>query len=278
MGLRGRPLAPDRRAIEEARRCVQTGSVADGGEADEGAFEIAPRLAGARLGELRERPGDAPRGGVAQESGADVRRLSDAFPHGLSERCQELRIRQAGGGPAVAGGKKTAKEVVARGRQARAQADKPRRRAAHGVEAPARRRRQGPARPASTAPPWRRRRRCGQQRRDAQVGRCTLLQRFQLRHAGAPALAVASKRRGRPCGEPARGGAIHPQTAAPGRPLEHDLVGGEDAAVARHEPKRGEVLGEASRTPRGKSSASALSSVRRSPSGALRFSAARKTL
>ena len=143
----------------------------------------------------------------------------------------------------MAGGEETAEEVVACGREARAQADQPRRRAAHGVEAP------GPHAAAEIQSGLRQslrhsagRSRSGQQWRDAQVGRRALLQRFEQRHAGAPALAVASKRGDRLRDEPARRSAIHPKPAAAARPLEHDLVDGEDAAVARHEPKRREVL------------------------------------
>jgi len=84
--------------------------------------------------------------------------------------------------------------------------------------------------------------RSGQKRRDAQVGRGALLQRFEQRHAGAPALAVAAKRRDRLCGEPARRNTIHLKPAASGRSLEYDPVDGEGAAVARRQPERGEVL------------------------------------
>ena len=125
----------------------------------------------------------------------------------------------------MAGGEETAEEIVAGGREALPQADQPRRRAAHGVEAPGLHAaaeiesglRQSLAHGAG-------RPRSAQQRRDAQVGRRALLQRFELRHAGAPALAVASQRRRRLRGEPARRSAIHPQPAATGRSLEHDLV------------------------------------------------------
>ena len=179
-----------------------------------------------------------------RKDGADVRRLTDELPHGLGERREELRIRQAGRGPAVAGSKETAKEIVARGRKARpsptSRAAAPRMTSRRPARAPQPRSERSLRQSLPHGAGWRR---FGQQRRDAQVRRRTLLQRFEQRHAGAPALAVAAKRRGRPCGEPARRSAIHPQPAAAGRPLEHNLVGGEDAAVARHEPERREVLG-----------------------------------
>ena len=122
---------------------------------------------------------DTPRERIAQESRADLRRLSEPLPHGLGERRQKTRTRQAGGAAATAGGKEATEEVVAGGRQARPQTDQPRRRVAHGVEAPGlhaaaeieRRLRQPLAHRAQTAAP-------GQQRRDAQVGRRALLQRF----------------------------------------------------------------------------------------------------
>ena len=98
----------------------------------------------------------------------------------------------------MTGGEKTAEEVVACWREALAQADQPRRRGAHGVEAP------GPHAAAEIKSGLRQplahraeRPRSAQQWRDAQVGRRALLQRFEQRHAGPPALAVASQRRGR---------------------------------------------------------------------------------
>ena len=229
----------------------------------------------ASLGERRQRSGNTPRERIAQESRADVRRLSEPLPHGLGERRQEMRTRQAGGASAAAGGKETAEEVVAGGRKARPQADQPRRRVAHGVEAPglhaaaeieSRLRHRSPMAPDGRAPV--------EQRRDAQVGRRALLQRSSC---ATPARQRSSSPRSGGAGCAASRRAAAQSTRKRPRPADRSSTISSTAKTPPSpaaSPSEEKSSAEARRTPRGRSSASALSRVRRSPSGELRFRAA----
>ena len=151
-------VAPDRCAVEEARRGVQAGTVADGGEAQDRAAQVTPWRARACRGERRERPGDrAPRGRRAGMP-ALMSVVSPSSSRTASANDVRSGVRaEAGGAPAVAGGEKTAEEVVAGGRKALTpgrRAAPPRRAWRRGAR-PARRGRDR-ERPASVAPPWRR--------------------------------------------------------------------------------------------------------------------------
>jgi hypothetical protein len=211
--------------------------VADGGEMQDRALEVAPRLASARLGERSERLGYPPSEGAAQRCGAYFCRSFQEFAYGLGEPRKQSRARWARGLSAVAGKDETTEEIVACGRQARAETDEPSRRAAHGVEAPC------PYAPAeieggSRQPLAHRTERLHRkkERRDAQVRRRALLQRVEQCHAPAPARSRAGERRRRLRIDAARRGTIDTEYAELGRRLKHNRVIAEHPYVAGGEP------------------------------------------
>ena len=86
--------------------------------------------------------------------------------------------------------------------------------------------------------------RLGEQRRDAQVGRRARLQRFELRHAGAPDVRRHRPRSGGADGAASRRAAAQSTRNRP-RPADRSSTipsTAEDAAVACRQPERREVL------------------------------------